>query len=236
MPTELSLLMATAASIAFFHTVAGPDHYVPFIAMSRLGRWSMTKTAWVTLLCGLGHVLGSVALAMVGIAFGIALKKLQAIESARGDWAAWALTAFGLVYCVWGLRRAYRNRPHTHGHAHSDGHEHVHEHVHTQAHTHVHSAKDGRMTPWVLFTIFVFGPCEVLIPLVMEAAVRLDGAGVTLVTAVFGVVTVGTMMSLVLAAAYSGRSIPLGRLERYSHAMAGAAVFLCGVSIQCLGL
>ena len=92
------------------------------------------------------------------------------------------------------------------------------------------------MTPWVLFTIFVFGPCEVLIPLVMYTAARHPPAGVALVTAVFGVITIGTMLSLVLAAAYSGRAIPLGRLERYSHALAGAAIFLCGVSIQCLGL
>ena len=39
MPSELSLLTLTAAGIAFLHTVAGPDHYVPFIVMSRLGRW-----------------------------------------------------------------------------------------------------------------------------------------------------------------------------------------------------
>ena len=56
MPSELSLLTLTAAWLAFLHTVAGPDHYVPFIAMSRLGRWSMLKTTWITLLCGLGHV------------------------------------------------------------------------------------------------------------------------------------------------------------------------------------
>ncbi|MEN6448886.1 MAG: sulfite exporter TauE/SafE family protein [Thermoguttaceae bacterium] len=237
MPTELSLLTLTAATIAFCHTVVGPDHYLPFIVMSRLGGWSMPKTALITLLCGLGHVLGSVALGVVGIALGVALAKLQAIDVFRGDLAARLLTAFGLVYFVWGLRRAIRNRPHTHEHMHSDGHEHAHEHVHRQAHTHVHASDEtGRMTPWVLFTIFVFGPCEVLIPLLMCAAAHHSAIEVAMVTAVFGVITIGTMLGLVLVAAYSGRAIPLGKLDRYNHALAGAALFLCGVSIQCLGL
>jgi sulfite exporter TauE/SafE len=237
MSSELSLLTATAAWIAFFHTVVGPDHYLPFIVMSQSGRWSMAKTTWITLLCGVGHVLSSVVLGVVGVGLGIAVAKLDAIESVRGDLAAWALTAFGLVYFVWGVRRAYRNRPHSHGHAHLDGHAHEHEHVHTRVHTHAHAAEGGRnMTPWVLFTIFVFGPCEPLIPLVMYPAARHSPAGVALVTAVFGAITIATMLSFVLAAAYSGRAIPLGKLERYSHALAGAAIFLCGVSIQCLGL
>ncbi|MEN6458236.1 MAG: hypothetical protein ABFC63_04850 [Thermoguttaceae bacterium] len=237
MSPELVFLTTTAAGLAFLHTLAGPDHYVPFIVMSRLGEWSIRKTAWITLLSGIGHVLSSVALGVGGIALGVALAKLQAIEYFRGDLAARALTAFGLLYCVWGIRRAIRGRPHTHGHGHLDGHQHTHEHVHLDAHTHVHATDAGaRMTPWVLFTIFVFGPCEVLIPLVMYAAIRVTPAGVALVTAVFGTVTVGTMMGFVLAGAYSGRAIPLGKLERYNHALAGAALFACGLSIQCLGL
>ncbi len=48
--------------------------------------------------------------------------------------------------------------------------------------------------------------------------------------------TIDTMLTLVLAAAYGGRAVPLGKLERYNHALAGAAIFLCGVSIQGLGL
>jgi nickel/cobalt transporter (NicO) family protein len=92
------------------------------------------------------------------------------------------------------------------------------------------------MTPWVLFTIFVFGPCEPLIPLVMYPAARHSIAGVALVTAVFGSITIATMLGFVLTAVHSGRALPLAKLERYSHALAGAAIFLCGVSIQCLGL
>ena len=60
-PTLWTLTL-TAAGLGVLHTVTGPDHYIPFIAMSRVGRWSVAKTLMVTLLCGLGHVAGSVLL------------------------------------------------------------------------------------------------------------------------------------------------------------------------------
>jgi hypothetical protein len=57
-----------------------------------------------------------------------------------------------------------------------------------------------------------------------------------LVTIVFGAVTVITMMSIVLISAFGISFIPVSRLERYTHALAGATIFLCGMSIQFLGL
>ena len=50
MTDELSILIIAAASIAFFHTILGPDHYLPFIVMSRSGKWSIRKTTWITIL------------------------------------------------------------------------------------------------------------------------------------------------------------------------------------------
>lgn len=35
MTQELGILLITAVSIGFFHTLLGPDHYVPFIAMAK---------------------------------------------------------------------------------------------------------------------------------------------------------------------------------------------------------
>ena len=108
MSYEMTLLMGTAAFIAFFHTLLGPDHYLPFIVMGKARKWSMAKTAWITVLCGVGHVASSVLLGFIGIALGVALTSLVAVESFRGNLAAWALIAFGLVYFVWGMRRAWR--------------------------------------------------------------------------------------------------------------------------------
>ena len=237
MTPELTILLVTAASIGFFHTLFGPDHYLPFIVMAKARKWSLTRTAWITLLCGIGHIGSSVILGMIGVAMGIAVKKLELVESFRGNLAAWALIAFGLVYFAWGLRRALRNKPHHHIHAHLGGDVHVHEHTHTKEHLHIHSqAGTTNLTPWILFTIFLFGPCEPLIPILMYPAAQNSISGLILVTAIFGSVTVLTMLGVVLSATMGISFLPVARLERYNHALAGATIFLCGIAIQFLGL
>ncbi len=235
MSSEMIALTITAASIGLLHTLMGPDHYLPFIVISRARKWSPAKTAWVTALCGLGHVVGSVALGAIGIAAGITLNFLELTESVRGDVAAWALTAFGLVYFVWGVRRAIRNRPHAHRHWHGEDDEHDHEHRHDTDHAHPHEAKGKSLTPWVLFAIFVFGPCEPLIPILMYPAAAQSLWGVIVVAGVFAVVTIGTMLGVVMLSTFGLALAPMKRLERYSHALAGAMVLLCGVAIH-LGL
>ena len=237
MSQELMILLTTAAFIGFLHTLLGPDHYLPFVAMGKVKKWSMAKTIWITLLCGVGHVGSSVLLGLIGIALGIAVTKLVVVESFRGNLAAWALIAFGLVYFVWGMRRALKNKPHEHSHFHVDEDTHIHQHVHTEEHVHVHERENaGNITPWVLFTIFVLGPCEPLIPLLMYPAVKENFRGLLLVTAVFGAVTISTMLGIVLVSTWGINRLPMKKMERYSHALAGGSICLCGIAIQFLGL
>jgi len=237
MTNELFLLLIATISIAFIHTIAGPDHYLPFIVMAKARKWSLSKTAWFTALCGAGHVGSSVLLGFAGIGLGIALRKLEIIEGMRGDIVSWLFTAFGLVYLVWGLRRAIRNKPHQHVHFHSTGDRHIHEHTHHEEHLHVHQSKDQKnLTPWILFTIFIFGPCEPLIPLVMYPAANHNYAALVVVTIVFSVITILTMLTLVLITSYGIRFFPMKAAEKYNHALAGATIFLCGVGMLFLGL
>ena len=163
------------------------------------------------------------------------LVRLEAVEGVRGNIAGWLLISFGFAYLVWGLHRAIRGRPHTHAHAHGGG-DHEHEHAHTEDHAHVHPAGKPSMTPWILFTIFVFGPCEPLIPILMYPAAKHNWGGVILVTAIFSAVTIGTMFVVVLAGARGAQFARLGKLERFTHAMAGAAICASGLAIQMLGL
>lgn len=114
MTTEIKALIIMAASIGFFHTLLGPDHYLPFVMLSWARKWSGLKTAVITLLCGLGHIGSSVVLGLIGVSVGIAVNKLEFVEGFRGNVAAWLLIAFGLAYLAWGLRRAYRSQPHEH--------------------------------------------------------------------------------------------------------------------------
>jgi nickel/cobalt exporter len=246
---EIWVLAGTAASLGLVHTVIGPDHYLPFIVISRARDWTLRKTLFVSFLAGLGHILSSVVLGFVGIALGIAVARLEGVESARGEIAAWLLIGFGLAYFVWGMRRAWKDKPHTHAHLHGHAgareHPHspepgVHEHAHSHEkaeHIHLHGeGKKANITPWVLFTIFVFGPCEPLIPLIMYPAARHSTAGVALVAAAFGLATIATMLIIITAASWGARFVRLGKLERYSHALAGLMIFVSGLAVQFLGL
>jgi sulfite exporter TauE/SafE len=234
---EIVVLAGTAATLGFVHTVLGPDHYLPFIVMSRARRWPLAKTLGISFLCGLGHVLSSVVIGFAGIALGIAIARVEGVESWRGGLAAWLLIGFGLAYFVWGMWRAIKKKPHSHPHTHADDQEHEHTHVHQDDHYHLHrQKKEVSLTPWILFTIFVFGPCEPLIPLLMYPASRHSTAGVVLVTAAFGLTTVGTMLILISLSSWGLSFLSLGRLERYAHALAGMMIFVSGLAVRFLGL
>ncbi len=237
METDILFLSLTATSVGFIHTIAGPDHYIPFIVMAKAGKWTQRKTFWITILCGLGHVGSSIVLGMLGLALGLAVQKLNGFENFRGNLAGWALIMFGLVYFAWGINRAYRNKPHTHIHSHGED-PHVHQHTHQEEHLHLHTpeGKKVSMTPWILFTVFLFGPCEPLIPLFMYPAARHSWWGLVFVTGIFSLVTISTMLAVIFLALKGLNILPFGKLERYTHALAGFTVFLCGIAIQFLGL
>lgn len=234
MTESLAILMATGASLGFVHTITGPDHYLPFIMIGRARRWSLSRTALLTALCGIGHVGSSVLIGLVGIALGVMVGRLETIEAVRGNIAAYLLIVFGLGYGVWGLWRARRGG-HVHGHVHADGTRHEHDHEHVKAHEHRHEDR-ANITPWVLFIIFVLGPCEPLIPVLMYPAAKGSIFGVVAVTGVFSLLTVGTMLGMVVAFHFGLHRLPLSRLERYTHAIAGFMIFLSGMAIQFLGL
>jgi len=244
-PADAALL-STAAILGVVHTLLGPDHYVPFVAMGRARNWSLKRTLGITAACGVGHIAGSVALGAIGVAAGWAIAGVEGVEGMRGSLAGWLLIGFGLAYLAWGLRRAYKGRPHSHVHSHADGTVHLHKHTHADAHAHAHTgadtidnAKPRSLTPWVLFTIFVLGPCEPLIPLLMYPAATGGWLSIALVIGVFAASTLAVML-LAVAVASRGLerfadALPLRRLVRYADAMAGAAVLLCGVTVT-LGL
>jgi len=236
MTQGLTILIPLAASIGFIHTLLGPDHYLPFIMMSKARKWSITKTALITFVCGLGHVLSSVILGFIGIALGIAVTKLEFIESIRGEFAAWFLIGFGFLYFVWGLRSAFKNKKHAHLHMHEDGTAHKHVHAHSNEHTHVHNAKKKDITAWVLFTIFVFGPCEPLIPILMYPAAQGSFTNAMLVALTFSIVTISTMMAVVLAGSFGLKFVVFEKIEKYGNAIAGAVICSSGLAIKFLGL
>lgn len=235
MDQTLGILYGTTAFIGFFHTVIGPDHYLPFIMLGRANRWSTKKVTLVSILCGLGHVLSSVVVGAIGILIGMVIHKLEYFESVRGELASYLLIGFGIAYALWGIRRGIKNKPHMHAHIHLDGSEHEHEHKHRDTHSHAHTMKNPTAF-WTVFIIFVLGPCEPLIPLLMFPAATHGWVGVVSVAAVFGIVTIATMTTIVILAHHGLKFISSPWIERYAHALAGGAIVMSGLTIKLFGL
>ena len=232
MDPTLTVLLGSAIGVAFVHTLIGVDHSLPFVVLGKANGWSLRKTLGLTTLCGIGHVLSSVVLGLVGIGLGTAVTTLAVIETSRGTLAAWTLIVFGLAYAGWAFARRRRGTRHTHQHnglvhSHADG-----------GPTHQHSTRSATaaITAWSLFIIFVLGPCEPLIPLLMIPAAAMGTGVVVLVTATFGAVTVATMLALVTLAYYGLRLQRMHWLEQHAHVMAGLAIAASGVVVRILGI
>jgi nickel/cobalt transporter (NicO) family protein len=236
MDQTITLLSVTAVTLGFLHTLLGPDHYLPFIVLSQAKNWSVRKTMIITFLCGVGHVLSSVILGLIGIGVGISVNKLVSVESFRGNIAGWLFIAFGLVYIVISVRNLVKKHRHTHSHFHFGSQKHEHEHDHRDQHTHIHERDVVSTTPWILFLIFVFGPCEPLIPLLMYPAAENNLTGTIIVSVLFSATTIATMMSIVFAFKMGLSKIDLKPIEKYNHLIAGSLIFFSGIAIQFLGL
>ena len=231
--SSLLLLTSTAVSIGFFHTLIGIDHSLPFVVMGRARKWPLKKVLVITAACGLGHVLSSVVLGVLGISLGAAVQKLEWIEATRGELAAWLLIGFGLTYAAWSFAKSRRSHEHTHEH---NGLVHAHQEDKLD---HKHSELDKEaagLTAWSLFVIFILGPCKPLIPLLMVPALKWGTLGVAIVATAFGLTTIATMM-IVVTVGYKGLSVPsFEKLEKHVHTLAGLAIAGSGLAIKAFGI
>ncbi len=232
MSSEMILLILSAISIAFLHTVSGPDHYLPFVALARSRCWSAAKAMRWTIICGFGHIASSVLLGMAGATLGWSLSSVSWFENVRGGIAGWLMLLFGLIYGCWGLWRAYRDKPHKHFDMEDGGDMYVYEHNHSSS---VQPAERHRLTPWVMFIIFILGPCEPLIPLLYFPAAKNNWSGMLLLIVVYSVVTLVTMVSLVLLGRRGILLFQMERLERHMHSLGGLTIFFCGAGMLFLG-
>jgi sulfite exporter TauE/SafE len=229
---EMQILIAAAITIACLHTATGPDHYLPFIALSKARGWSFGRTLFWTIVCGCGHVWSSVMLGLGGAALGWSMSKVRWLESVRGGLAGWALLVFGFAYGIFGFVRAAQNRKHKHFDMVEDGKMYVYEHKHGQS---VRPAERHVVTPWVMFIIFVLGPCEPMIPLLYFPAARSSWWGMILLILVYTFFTLATMLIMVISGYYGFSFLRTEKLERYAHALGGITIFICGAGMIWMG-
>jgi sulfite exporter TauE/SafE len=226
--SELQILILTATGIACLHTLAGPDHYLPFIALSKTRGWTFRKTLLWTIICGCGHVWSSVLLGLGGASLGWSLSKITWLENIRGGLAGWVLLLFGLAYGIWGCIGANQNKTHKHFDTFEDGSLYIYEHKHGYT---VKPQERYKVTPWVMFIIFLLGPCEPMIPLLYFPAAKNNWWGIGLLIFVYTFFTLVTMLTMVILGYYGISFLKPGKLERYIHALGGLTLFICGAGM-----
>lgn len=218
--TGSALLLSAAASLAVVHTAIGIDHALPFVVLSRVQGWTLRRTLWVTALCGLGHVASALVLGLGALALGVAVERLVAVETLRGHLALGVLVSFGMGYAALGALRYWRHRPHHHEHL---------------------DQRKRAVTMWTLFVVLVFGPCEALVPLLLAPGLMQDTPLLVGVIAVFGGLTVLTMLVLVTVGVLGARLVELerflgNRAASVAEVMAGLTIAATGAGVALLGL
>jgi len=226
--TDFNLICLTVISISAIHTFSGPDHYLPFIVLSRSKKWSLPKTILWTSLCGLAHVLSSVLLGVLCIFLGLKVSKLFDIETIRGGFAAWLLLIFGIFYIFYAIYKLKKNKIHKHFNVSEEGDIFVFEHKHGQS---VLPKKNYKVTPWVMFFIFALGPSEPLIPLIIYPYINYSFVQIGILISLYTFSTIFMMLSLVLLGFYGSKFINYQGLEKYIDLISGFAITICGIGM-----
>jgi nickel/cobalt transporter (NicO) family protein len=116
------LLVGAVAAVGVLHTIV-PDHWVPITLIARQRGWSKAETARVALKAGTGHVLSTLAIALVIWIAGVE------VAARFGHWvdtiASAALVGFGAWIAIGAWRDLHRGVGH--GHSHGPGHGHSHD-------------------------------------------------------------------------------------------------------------
>lgn len=207
-------LFLTAIFLGVFHTLIAPDHYLPFVALSKDRNWSLPHTLGVTFLCGFGHVFSSILVGVVGILLGAGVASIEGLDEYRSDVVKWIMLAFGLSYLAYGLYRSYKGG---HGHSCACG--------------SAHNKLLGGASFWVLFFIFTFGPCEILIPLLIYPASEFNWIAVIAVALAFSLSSVATMLLSVASILFGLRlaGVWTDSMGRWSQAVTGAVITACSI-------
>jgi len=201
--------LAAAGGVGVLHTLLGPDHYLPLLAITKASGWSLRRALLVTAVAGLLHCGASALLLPFALAATRAAGTLAGVQDLRATVAAWLVVGLGLAL----LGAAFRARR-----------------AAAVAPAAAPAAVPGRSGARALLLLaFAVGPCEWLLPNALTAAGTAGAGGALAVSLVFTASTVATMLAVVAA---SLRLLPAQRLPPLRFALlGGASVLACGVAM-----
>ena len=218
--TEAGLaLILTTVITALVHTLI-PDHWLPFVLVSRAERWTVRRTLVLTAASGSLHVLVSLGLGLSLVLAGWGAERaVMGLAETLQSLTGWLLVSFGVVYMSWFLLRG--------GHVHSFG---IHPH---------HDPKDPdpprapgsllkELSGYTLTFIVGFNPCILVIPCVYGAA-QMSTATLAAVAAAFALFTVVPMVMVTRLGLKGTAGLTSPFLTRYGEALSGGLIALTGM-------
>jgi nickel/cobalt transporter (NicO) family protein len=226
---SVPLLLAAAATVGFLHAIL-PDHWVPLAVIARTRRWTMWRTARITLLASGGHVLTSILLG--GVIALIGLQFRSVFEAQQSHIVGATLTVTGLVFMVIGVRE----RKHPHPHSHEHGQDHAgdnllpHEHDHSETSDGERHSAGRRLANIAIPFGAAASPDLTILPIFLAAS-AIGFTAVTGVLAAFSVVTIATFLGLTLSATAIGYQVKGEWLERNGNTITGFVLVLIGVAV-----
>lgn len=230
---DYSILLFTTISIALIHTLSGPDHYLPFIVLAKAKKWKLPKTLFITFICGIGHVGSSLLIGYAVVFLGWNLAKVTIFENLRASWSSWAFVLLGFGYTLWSIYLLAKNRTHRHFDLDDPDEVYVYSHQHEGL---VNPEKRFKVTPWVLFIVFVGGPCEPLIPLLLYPAIQHSLVHTIQISLVFTLTTLAVMLAVVTLGYLGFQLFSSQFMHKYSNLLAGITLLGSGLAMVFLGL
>ena len=238
MSATAALLLA-AAGVGFGHAIL-PDHWVPLAVVGRTRRYPLSKIARLSSLAGVAHVLVSVLLGAVIVVIGLQFR--STVEHAQNAIVGSLLIATGVAFLALelaGQGHGHTHDEHTHDHGHTHDHTHDHDHDQPHAHDHAHAhhrvPATSRSPSRSLLAIMVpFGaaasPDLTILPVFLAATTAGAGAAIGSV-AVFGAVTIATIVGLTLFAAAGGYQVRGQWLDRWGNVFTALVLIVIGALV-----
>lgn len=223
--TSVSLLLVAAGAVGFLHSIL-PDHWVPLALVARTRRWSILRTARVSLLASIGHVLTSIILA--GIIALIGLQFRNELESEQSHIVGSILVLTGVGFVILGLAGGDRSH-HEHHHSDAGSEHHLHHHGHPD-HPFERRTAAGRLAAIVVPFGAAASPDLTVLPVALAAS-AISAAAVGGVIITFSLVTLATFVGLTVAATLAGYQVKGQWLEEHSNSITGAVLVLIGLAV-----
>lgn len=201
------IVVAGSAMVGAVHALL-PDHWIPFVLLSRARRWDLRRSLSATAAGGLAHLVSTAALGLLVALLGTeALKRAGPAAEFAG---AGILAVFGLLLSIRGLRSARSGRGHVHGRP--------------------ASSDRGHLLQGALLGA---RPCAEAIPVFLAAAAYGLTSSILAILA-WVITTLGVMVGIVWLSLLGLRTVKLDFLEKYGEVAAGLLILLMGLAAAVL--